>query len=224
MTRQTAALELVGVSKAFQRGAEKLIALDGVDLRVERGELVAVVGRSGSGKSTLLYLAGGFMPPEDGHVELAGRRLAALNARQLASLRRSEIGFVFQFFHLIPTLSVHDNVALPLIMSRRSGVDASVRAMLDRVGLGARSRHRPAELSGGEMQRTAIARALIIGPSVVIADEPTGNLDSATSEVVLDLLLATARDSGAGLLLVTHSADVSCRADRTLTLLDGSLS
>ena len=218
-----AALQLTRVSKSFTRGDERIVVLDGADLRVDRGEFVAIEGRSGSGKSTLLYLAGGFTSPDEGEVDVGGTRLGECRPRQLAKLRRTEIGFVFQFFHLIPTLSVFDNVALPLVVDRAPDVASRVSAMLERVGLGHRFAHRPAELSGGEMQRTAIARALVIEPSVVIADEPTGNLDSATSERVLDLLTEVVRDSGSGLLLVTNSIDVSLRADRVLTLLDGAL-
>ena len=208
------ALQLTGVSKAFTRGDERLVVLDQVDLRVDCGEFVAIEGRSGSGKSTLLYLAGGFTAPDAGDVEIGGRRLGECRPRDLAKLRRTEIGFVFQFFHLIPTLSVSDNIALPLIVNRAKNVDARVSAMMERVGLGSRSGHRPTELSGGEMQRTAIARALVIEPSVVIADEPTGNLDSRSADQVLDLLTEAVRDAGAGLLLVTHSPDVSARGPR----------
>jgi ABC-type lipoprotein export system ATPase subunit len=216
-------LTLEGVSKSFQRGRETVVALDDVTLDVRQGEFVAMIGPSGSGKSTLLHLAGGLDRPESGTVLLGDRDLGGLSAGERAKIRRREIGFVFQFFHLIPTLTVSENVELPLLLdgSRRNG-DA-VRSMLERVGLADRAEHLPGELSGGEMQRAAIARALVAGPELILADEPTGNLDSATGAVVLDVLAAQVAEAGASLLMVTHDESAAARAGRTLHLRDGHL-
>jgi predicted ABC-type transport system involved in lysophospholipase L1 biosynthesis ATPase subunit len=219
-----ALLRVEGLSKRFRRGHETVVALDGVDLDVRAGEFVALVGRSGSGKSTLLHLCGGLDVPDRGRVVLGERDVTAMNAGERALLRRREVGFVFQFFHLIPTLSVTENVALPLVLDRRRDAETQARSLLDAVGLPERADHLPGELSGGEMQRAAIARALVHGPRVLLADEPTGNLDSATAAAVLDTLCERVRDSGCALLLVTHDPTVAARADRALTLSDGRLS
>jgi ABC-type lipoprotein export system ATPase subunit len=215
-------LELDDVSKRFHRGREEVVALAGVTLAVDGGEFVAVVGPSGSGKSTLLHLAGGLDQPDGGRVLLNGRDLARASAGERAGLRRREIGFVFQFFHLIPTLSVAENVSLPLLLDGRRN-DHRVEALLERVGLADRAGHLPGELSGGEMQRTAIARALAAGPGLILADEPTGNLDSATGEEVFEALVSQVRDASATLVMVTHDAGIANRADRVLRLRDGRL-
>ena len=172
-------LRLDGVSKRFRRGREDVVALDGVELEIDAGEFVSLVGPSGSGKSTLLHLAGGIDQPDDGLVTFDGRDLGRLSVGERARLRRKEIGFVFQFFHLIPTLTVAENVALPLLLDGRRA-DGAVADTIAQVGLSERARHLPGELSGGEMQRAAIARALVARPRLLLADEPTGNLDSAT--------------------------------------------
>jgi len=199
-----------------------VVALAGVTLEVESGEFVAVVGPSGSGKSTLLHLAGGLDQPDGGRVRVNGRDLADTSVGERAELRRRQIGFVFQFFHLLPTLSVAENVSLPLLLDGRRD-DDRVTALLERVGLADRARHLPGELSGGEMQRTAIARALVAGPGLILADEPTGNLDSATGEEVFDALISQVREASATLVMVTHDATAASRADRTLRLSDGRL-
>jgi predicted ABC-type transport system involved in lysophospholipase L1 biosynthesis ATPase subunit len=219
-----ALLRVEGLSKRFRRGHETVVALDGVDLDVRAGEFVALVGRSGSGKSTLLHLCGGLDVPDRGRVVLGERDVTAMNAGERALLRRREVGFVFQFFHLIPTLSVTENVALPLVLDRRRDAETQARSLLDAVGLPERADHLPGELSGGEMHRAAIARALVHAPRVLLADEPTGNLDSATAAAVLDTLCERVRDNGCALLLVTHDPTVAARADRSLTLSDGRLS
>jgi ABC-type lipoprotein export system ATPase subunit len=216
-------LTLTGVEKSFQRGRETVVALDGVTLEVEKGEFVAMVGPSGSGKSTLLHLAGGLDQPEAGTVLLGERDLGVLSAGERAKIRRREIGFVFQFFHLIPTLTVAENVELPLLLDGVRDKAGSVAAMLERVGLDGRAEHLPGELSGGEMQRAAIARALVAGPELILADEPTGNLDSANGAVVLDVLAAQVAEAGAALLMVTHDESAAKRADRVLHLRDGHL-
>jgi ABC-type lipoprotein export system ATPase subunit len=218
-------LALDGVSRSFRCGGEAVVALAGIDLTVAAGEFVAVVGKSGSGKSTLLHLAGGLAAPDSGRVLLGDRDMARLSARARAEVRRRHIGFVFQFFHLMPGLTVAENVALPLILdgARSDGHDARVVRLLEDVGLSHRADHLPGELSGGEMQRAAIARALVAEPGVVLADEPTGNLDSATGQEILDLLTRAVRQRQAALVMVTHDAAAAQRADRVLTLADGRL-
>ena len=217
-----ALLRFEGVSKRFHRGTEEVVALDDVDLSIEPGEFVALIGPSGSGKSTLLHLAGGLDQPDSGRILLGDRDLATLSIGERAKFRRREVGFVFQFFHLIPTLSVTENIELPLLLD---GVKSNGRTseLLERVGIGHRAGHLPGELSGGELQRAAIARALVAHPQVILADEPTGNLDSATSEAVLALLTEQVVESGAALVMVTHDRDVASRAPRVHTLRDGRL-
>jgi ABC-type lipoprotein export system ATPase subunit len=217
-----ALLQFERVSKRFHRGTEEVIALDAVDLSIEAGEFVALIGPSGSGKSTLLHLAGGLDQPDGGRIILGDRDLATMSIGERAKLRRREVGFVFQFFHLIPTLTVAENVELPLLLD---GVKSNGRTseLLERVGIGHRAEHLPGELSGGELQRAAIARALVARPQVILADEPTGNLDSATSESVLALLAEQVVESGAALVMVTHDRDVAARAPRVHTLRDGRL-
>jgi len=214
-------LELRGVSRRYQQGSQVVQALDRVDLDVDEGEFVAVVGPSGSGKSTLLHLAGGLDQPDTGTVRLGGRDLATLSIGDRARLRRREIGFVFQFFHLIPTLTVAENVELPLLLDGSRDRNGTVPAMLERLGIAHRAAHLPAELSGGEMQRTAIARALVSEPTLLLADEPTGNLDSATGEVILEVLTDAVAASGTACVMVTHDRDAAGRADRVLHVRDG---
>jgi ABC-type lipoprotein export system ATPase subunit len=214
-------LELRGVSKRYRQGSHDVEALVEVDLDVAPGEFVAVVGPSGSGKSTLLHLAGGLDQPDAGTVRLGGRDLVAMSIGDRARLRRREIGFVFQFFHLIPTLTVAENVELPLLLDRRRSQGGAVESLLDRLGIGHRAGHLPAELSGGEMQRTAIARALVGAPALLLADEPTGNLDTATGAVILDVLTDAVRASGAACVMVTHDPRAADRAERVLHVRDG---
>jgi putative ABC transport system ATP-binding protein len=216
-------LRLEGVRKAFRRGREEVVALDGVDLDVEPGTFVALVGPSGSGKSTLLHLAGGLDRPDAGRVLLEDRDLSTLSAGERAQLRRRQVGLVFQFFHLIPTLTVAENVELPLILDGVRNGDGRVGELLERVGLGPRADHLPGELSGGEMQRTAIARALVARPRLLLADEPTGNLDSATGAEILDALCQQVAEEGTALLMVTHDVGAADRAQRILYLRDGRL-
>jgi ABC-type lipoprotein export system ATPase subunit len=211
---------LDGVSKRFRRGREDVVALDGVELELGAGEFVSVVGPSGSGKSTLLHLAGGIDQPDDGLVLFDDRDLGRLSVGERARLRRREIGFVFQFFHLIPTLTVAENVGLPLLLDGRKA-DGVVADTIAQVGLSDRARHLPGELSGGEMQRAAIARALVARPRLLLADEPTGNLDSATGKEVLDVLVTEVVEVGAALLMATHDERAAGRAGRVLTLRDG---
>jgi ABC-type lipoprotein export system ATPase subunit len=219
-------LQLERVVKRYRRGTEEVVALAGIDLDVGAGEAVAVVGPSGSGKSTLLHLAGGLDVPDEGTVWVDGRDVAELSLRDRARMRRHDVGFVFQFFHLVPSLSVAENVELPLLLDRRPNRrdrGRRVADLLDRVGIAGRADHLPAELSGGEMQRAAIARALVAGPRLVLADEPTGNLDSATGGIVLDLLYGLVGEDGTALVMVTHDEGAASRASRVLHVRDGRL-
>jgi ABC-type lipoprotein export system ATPase subunit len=216
-----AALELRGVSKSFRQGGDEVRVLDQVDLSIGPGEFCSLVGPSGSGKSTLLHLAGGIDEPDAGEVLVNGVNLASLNASARARLRRRQVGFVFQFFQLLPTLTVAENVELPLTFDGRH--DSSAPDLLERLGLGEKAGRLPGELSGGEMQRVAIARALVAGAPLILADEPTGNLDAATGGEVLDLLTEQVRRSGAALMLVTHDQTAAGRADRVLSLDGGHL-
>jgi putative ABC transport system ATP-binding protein len=221
-----AVVELVGVSRSYRRGSVDVPALRSVDLHVATGEFVAVTGPSGSGKSTLLHLVAGLDTPTSGVVRVDGVDLADLDDDGRTLLRRRRIGFVLQFSNLLPTMSVAENVALPLLMEGRRprAVASRVDALLDRVGLGHRRDHRPDELSGGEVQRATIARALLTEPALVLADEPTGQLDSDTGQVVLDLLRSAVDDDGRTLVMVTHEARAAAVADRVVRLVDGRVS
>ena len=220
-TAGSGALQIELVTKSYRQGADDVRVLDGVSLTIAPGEFVSLVGPSGSGKSTLLHLAGGLDKPDHGWVRVAGIDLSSLGAGELARVRRRQIGFVFQFFQLLPTLTVRENVELPLTFDGRRKVDAT--ELIERVGLGGKAARRPGELSGGEMQRVAIARALVAGAPLILADEPTGNLDSTNAAEVLDMLTEQVRQAGASLLLVTHDAAAAKRADRILALSDGRL-
>ena len=218
-------LELDKVSKVYENGAQRIEALRDVSLAADSGDFIAVMGPSGGGKSTLLHLIGGMDRPTHGTIRLKGRDLTSLNEEDLARVRRTQVGFIFQFFNLLPTLTVIENVALPLTLDGWREREALERArrLLDRVGLGKRETHRPAQLSGGEMQRAAVARAVICEPAIVLADEPTGNLDSENGEHVLCLLEELNRELGITVILATHSIEATRSARRVIRLRDGLL-
>jgi putative ABC transport system ATP-binding protein len=213
------------LTKIFGKGNTTVTALDHVSLSVEAGEFVAVMGPSGCGKSTLLYLLGGLDRPTEGRVIINGKPLEKLSDKKLTQLRRREIGFVFQFYNLVPVLSVTENAALPVTLDGLGVRRAKVRARewLEKVNLGDRLDSRPDQLSGGQQQRVAIARALVAEPSLVLADEPTGNLDSAASDEIAELLCQVAGQWGRAVVMVTHNPQVAAYADRTIFLKDGAI-
>jgi putative ABC transport system ATP-binding protein len=208
------------VVKTYVQGDDEIRALRGVDLAVQPGEFLAVTGASGSGKSTLLHVLGALDRPDSGEVELEGRSIASLSDEELALVRRRRLGFVLQFFNLLPTLDAAENAAFPLLLDGVPDALARGRVALGTVGLEGRATHRPSQLSGGEQQRVALARALVTEPAVIFADEPTGNLDSTTGEEILRLLRSTA-DNGQTIVMVTHDEASARFADRTVRLLDG---
>jgi len=217
---QTPVYELAGVGRAYPGG---VTALTGVDLVIRPGELVAIVGPSGSGKTTLLQILGALDRPTSGSIHCLGRDVARMSAGELSRLRRDTIGFVFQQFNLIPTLTAHQNVEAAIAARRGAERHARARTLLDAVGLGHRADHLPSRMSGGEQQRVAIARALANDPEAVLADEPTGNLDSATGEEILALLSGLSTEHGQTVVLVTHDTTVAETAPRTVRLRDGSV-
>jgi putative ABC transport system ATP-binding protein len=218
-------MELVEVTKVYQQGRRTVQAVRGVSLRVEPGEFVAIMGPSGSGKSTLMHLLGALDTPTSGKALYQGRDLGTMSDRERSLLRRTRIGFVFQFFNLLPTLTAAENVALPLLLGRqaRSAALKEASASLERVDLANRAGHFPDEMSGGEMQRVAIARALVGGPDAILCDEPTGNLDSAKSQEILRLLRSLPEDGKRAVVMVTHDPGAAAYGDRLVTIRDGLL-
>ncbi len=216
-------VELRDVHRTYRRGEETVRALRGVSLAVDAGDFLVVTGPSGSGKSTLLHIMAGLDRPSGGDVLLEGISLSAMSDDDLTLRRRRGIGFIFQFFHLLPTLSATDNVGLPLLLDGLGPDEIRTRAgqALERVGLGQRANHRPREMSGGEQQRVAIARALVIRPSLILADEPTGNLDSASGADILQILRDAPAEYRAAVVLVTHQPDAAMAGERTLSMRDG---
>jgi lipoprotein-releasing system ATP-binding protein len=219
------ALELVGVRRVFRQAGVDLTVLDGIDLALQPGELVALVGPSGAGKSTLLHIAGLLERPSAGAVRIAGNECGGLSDDRRTQLRRATLGFVYQFHHLLPEFSALENVVIPQMIAGVGRAAARVKAaeLLRQVGLGERLSHRPARLSGGEQQRVAIVRALANDPNVLLADEPTGNLDHATAEGVMATLIEVTRATGLAALIATHNLELARRLDRIVTLEDGRL-
>ena len=214
-------IELRGVSKTVPSGTGQLTILHPLDLTIERGRVVAITGPSGSGKSTLLGLIAGLDAPSEGHIVLDDVDITTLDEDALARLRGVRVGIVFQFFHLLPSLTAFENVIIPMEIAGVRDAHPRARALLSEVGLSERAHHYPSQLSGGEQQRVAIARALANDPPILLADEPTGNLDSTTGRQIIDLLLAINRDRGTTLVLVTHDPDLARVADMSVALRDG---
>lgn len=221
----TTLIQARGLRKEFVLGEQIIAALDGVDLDLDKGEIVSIIGPSGSGKSTLLGLLGGLDSPTSGSIAIDGVQIGSMAERELTDIRNEKLGFVFQFFNLIPSLSAIENVALPIQFANRRKFDPDTRAaeLLQLLGLGNRMHHRPSQLSGGEQQRVAIARALANSPPILLADEPTGNLNREAGAVVLNTLRKVREDFGTLVILVTHDNELADQADRKLTLVDGKL-
>ncbi len=213
-------IELKNIEKTYRRGVEDVRALRGVDLTIGAGEMMAIVGPSGAGKTTLLHILGCLDQPTNGDVLFDGINTAGMPESQLVKIRRERIGFVFQQFYLIPGLSVFDNIALPLLFSKKPADRKKIEKLAEMVGLGHRLNHAPAQLSGGEMQRTAIARGLVNDPAVLLADEPTGNLDTENSEKIYAILRRLS-DEGLTTIMITHNPELAARAERNVKIKDG---
>ncbi|HCQ91419.1 MAG TPA: peptide ABC transporter ATP-binding protein [Clostridium sp.] len=216
-------LRATGLTKVYGIKETEVKALKSTNLSIEKGEFVAVVGPSGSGKSTLLHLLAGLDMPSAGKVFINKQDIYAMNEKELSRFRRRNIGFIFQFFNLIPILSVEENVKLPLLMDRKKVDEEYIDEIIENLGLNNRRKHLPGEISGGQQQRVSIARALATKPSIIFADEPTGNLDSKNSEEVLDLLTLSIKKYNQTLVMITHDPQIAKRADRVITICDGEI-
>jgi len=218
-------LQANGLEKQYTLGKHSVMALDGVSLEVKQGEFIGIMGPSGSGKSTLLHLLGGLDSPTSGSIILDGQNMSRLSDREVTYVRRRNVGFVFQFFNLLPTLSAEENILLPLIIDGKKQKEYSkqLSEILKRVGLEDRRHHRPDQLSGGEQQRVALARALITQPAILLADEPTGNLDTQTGTAMMQLLRESAKDLNQAIVMVTHDPKAAAYADRVIFLRDGHM-
>ena len=217
------AVEAVGLSRRYGEGDNAVDALRGVSLQVPSGQYTAVMGPSGSGKSTLMHLLAGLDRQTDGSVVIGGREITGMSDKALTKLRRDNVGFIFQAFNLLPTLTAEENILLPSRIAGRKVDDAVLDALVERVGLGDRRDHKPSELSGGQQQRVAVARALVSRPTILFADEPTGNLDSRSGAEILQLLRETVDEDGQTILMVTHDPRAAAQADRVLFLADGEI-
>ncbi|GAB4290166.1 MAG: lipoprotein-releasing ABC transporter ATP-binding protein LolD [Methylophaga sp.] len=218
-------LSALNLAKSFTDGGLKIHVLENINLQINKGDRIAIVGSSGSGKSTLLHILGGLDSPSQGQVLVAGQDIHALSNKAASRLRNQQLGFVYQFHHLLPEFTAVENVAMPLVIGGMAPKAAQQQAceLLDKVGLGHRLEHKPGELSGGERQRAALARALITQPACLLADEPTGNLDHRTAQSIFDLILQLNEDLGTALVIVTHDNALASKMDRTMTLMDGVL-
>jgi len=218
-------LDCRNVVRRFNEGASTLVVLNGVDLQIQPAECVAIIGASGSGKTTLLQILGGLDEPNEGEIFINGEAMHGIDESRKGDLRNQNVGFVYQFHHLLPEFTAEENVAMPLMIRQQRRADAieEARELLGRVGLGERLHHKPGELSGGERQRAAVARALITRPRLVLADEPTGNLDAGNGEQVLNLMLQLNRELKTSLVIVTHDHSIAARMDRIIVLEDGTL-
>ena len=219
-------MEIVRVenlSKVYGKGENKVIALDNVSFSVEKGEFVAIVGASGSGKSTLLHLVGGVDRPTKGKVFISGKNIYAMNDDKLAIFRRRQVGLIYQFYNLIPILNVEENITLPLELDNREVDKKTLKELLELLGLEHRSKHLPNELSGGQQQRVSIGRALITNPAIILADEPTGNLDSKSSDEIVALLKKSNKEYNQTIIMITHNMEIAKEADRIIKIEDGRI-
>lgn len=216
-------LEVKALTKVYGEGENQVTALDHVSFSVEKGEFIAIVGASGSGKSTLMNLIGGIDNPTSGEVMIDGHCLSMLNESELAIFRRRNLGMIYQFYNLIPTLTAAENIALPRLLDKRQPDPSKLNQILSMIGLSERAHHLPSELSGGQQQRVSVGRALINDPAFILADEPTGNLDSHSSQAIMDLLKVANRKYNQTLLMITHDERIALQADRVITISDGKL-
>ena len=216
-------LRVENLSKVYGKGENKVVALDNVSFSVEKGEFVAIVGASGSGKSTLLHLVGGVDRPTKGKVFIDGKNIYAMNDDKLAIFRRRQVGLIYQFYNLIPILNVEENITLPLELDNREVDKKSLKELLELLGLENRSKHLPNELSGGQQQRVSIGRALITNPAIILADEPTGNLDSKSSDEIVALLKKSNKEYNQTIIMITHNMEIAKEADRIIKIEDGKI-
>lgn len=216
-------LRVENLSKVYGKGENKVVALDDVSFSVEKGEFVAIVGASGSGKSTLLHLVGGVDRPTKGKVFIDGKNIYAMNDDKLAIFRRRQVGLIYQFYNLIPILNVEENITLPLELDNREVDKKALKELLELLGLENRSKHLPNELSGGQQQRVSIGRALITNPAIILADEPTGNLDSKSSDEIVALLKKSNKDYNQTIIMITHNMEIAKEADRIIKIEDGRI-
>ena len=216
-------LRVEGLTKIYGKGENKVVALDDVSFSVNKGEFVAIVGASGSGKSTLLHLIGGVDRPTSGKVFIDDKDIFAMNDDKIAIFRRRQVGLIYQFYNLIPILNVEENITLPLELDGRKVEEKELNSLLNTLGLSSRRKHLPNELSGGQQQRTSIGRALITHPAIILADEPTGNLDSKASDDIVDLLKMSNKKYNQTIVMITHNLDIAAKADRIIKIEDGQI-